>query len=444
MQEKDKIKDLLGNTLRNFEAVPPAGMWDRIESGLQRRKRRILIFRYSSIAASIMLMLGLGIGYLNQPTDSIPDKQPAKSEQTKSKDNPNDKQLANNTSRKDVKTKEAKGKTTNTKSVKKKNSGKSVRNRSGLWNQTFEGQFAENNKRITDQQEVTAPIDHSSRVNQIQHEIVPISDDIADDVIGSENFQIVIPPQIPISSRDLAILFPEENTDTPEEKTHEGNWSLGLAYAVTSGGDFSSESAALDEGGREYSYDEFSVQMANETSYFEEVENAVHDAPLSIGFTVDMPASRRLSFETGLIYTRLKYKVKTNELDPFYREYRNELSYLGVPAGIRYSFIQKKKFDFYALQWVVIEKGISGTWFTDTYEHDVIVSSESDKQYIRGMQLSTVTGIGGQVKVAGKFYLFGQGGAQVFLLNKTQPYNLRSTKNVWPSLQAGLRLNIGK
>lgn len=445
MQENDKFKHLLGNKLHDFEAVPPAGMWSRIESGLQRRKRRILLFRTSSIAASIILLAGLGISYLNSPDLFESNNKSTARIETKNDSAHSGKSndLASNEVKN--KNKEKKSLTPNNKNVpsdkQNKKSGTVNKSKRIYRNRTTTGNFAETSETASNKL-VADNIQNDVNTGQ-QNAITVDGNNISAENQEKTEAQSFIQPLNQPTPEELALILNPPVTDAPEEVSSKGDWSLGLAYAVSSGADFTKESAALDEGGREYSYDEFSASIANGTSYFEEVENAIHDAPLSIGFTVDRKIVKRLSFETGIIYTRLKFKVRTNDLDPFYREYRNELNYLGIPAGIRYAFMQKKNYDFYLLQWAVLEKGVSGTWFTDTYNKDVLVSSESAGENIRGIQLSTVTGLGGQMKVAGSFYLFGQGGAQVFYLNKTQPYNLRSTKKIWPSFQAGLRLKLG-
>lgn len=456
MQEKDNIKNLAGESLRNFEVQPPSGLWDRIESGLARRRRKILIFRYSSIAASLLLLIGLGIGYLNYNSGiDTPEKLIAGKTENKKSDNKetgkqstttgnaasSDKKLDDNKSKADDGNGTVSGKTPVDKATPgntgKTNSSPSnikkslpakpakakdmpVRNQTNLMAQTEDQQNNLNiNATQTDNAKSTAEVEPQPQ------EMMPA----------------VILPQNITPAADLALVIPDNNAPVTDNGAN-SSWSLAVGYGFTSGADFTGDADALNDGGRGYSHDDFTASIANETSYFEEVDNTIHDAPLSVGFTVDKQLTKRLSFETGLMYTRLKYRVKTNELDPFYREYRNELNYLGIPAGIRYSFVQKKKYDLYALQWAVLEKGVSGVWYTDTYNNNVIESSESNREKIRGIQLSSVTGLGAQYKLAAQFYLFGQGGIQVFYLNKTQPYNLRSTKTVWPSIQAGIRMKL--
>lgn len=471
MQEnKDNIKDLAGKALRNFEVQPPSDLWSKIESGLVHRKRKILIFRYSSIAASFLLLIGLGVGYLNYNEDiSSPEKLIAgKTENSKSESKETTKPAAKsgNTSTE----KSTPGNTTaNDKSTNGKNSsgneaggtipgktapanaspdkaGKTNSNPAGIKKSQpvkpagSKDNSIRNQTNLIAQQENQQNIHDSDQVNS-NTGVGLAAEQPSFEPQSQEIIPAVALPQVITPPADLAIVTPDNISPGPDND-YNSSWSLALGYALSSGADFSNETDALDDGSRGYSHDQFTAEIANETSYFEEVDNTIHDAPLSIGFTIDKQLTRRLSFETGLIYTRLKFRVKTNELDPYYKEYRNELTYLGIPAGIRYSFVQKKKYDLYALQWAVLEKGISGIWYTDTYNNDVIESSESNKDKIRGIQFSSITGIGAQYKMAGKFYLFGQGGMQVFYLNKTQPYNLRSTKAIWPSIQAGIRLKL--
>jgi hypothetical protein len=118
------------------------------------------------------------------------------------------------------------------------------------------------------------------------------------------------------------------------------------------------------------------------------------------------------------------------------------LYYLGVPLGIRFAITERKRFGLFATQSVIIEKGITSSSYTDTYTQGVLSGSENNEAGIRGIQLSSLTGLGADVKIAGNLSAYGQAGIQVFMLNSTQPYNIRSARVAWPSFQVGLRMKL--
>jgi hypothetical protein len=451
-ENKDIFDKSAGESLRNFEQEPPTGLWERIESGIKRRHRKILLFRYGSIAATLLLLLSTGILYLNDQPNTNPVKQFTQSKSdtyknaktvtvsdtTKSVKNDSRKTAIKLTPTEETKkgstekgTVVSRGKELNPKAktdteLKKANSGtRSTKS-------TVKSYKILNNTQIAQQNEVEITTDETYSDDRLAISAMPILTGEYPVIKSPIRHQYIFKPL------DFASLMPFE---VPKE-AFEGSWNLALGYGMTSGSDLTEGDETLESRGKSYSYDDFSAQLANQTSYFEEIDNTIHDAPITIGLMVGKSFTERLSLETGITYTRLAFRIKTDDLNPFYRKYRNEMFYLGVPAGIRYSFLIREKFKVYALQWAVLEKGIAGRWHIDTYNDNKITESESKEQIIRGVQFSTVTALGAQYKLTGNIYLFGQGGVQVFYLNKTQPFNIRSQKVAWPSIQAGLRIDL--
>lgn len=439
MQEsKDNFSKMAGNSLRNFDANPPDGMWERIEGGMARRRRKILFFRYSSIAASVILLIGLGITYLNSP--DLPSAEKLVAEKTDSTKTTKTTIKGKISPAEQTEAKEqgqvSKESTETTKKSIPSNIRNSVKKLPVINNHTsFKNLTADNAKR-------------EKTTDLIVDTGTGLSDEaLAEtklDPIAPGNVEIEVPPAVyngEVIVEEVINSLPDRDLGNVDPRPM---WGLALGYGLASGADFSNQSNALTEAGRGYTHDDFTAAVANETSYFEEIENTIHDAPLSFGFIVNKNINLRFTFETGITYTKLKYRVKTDELEPYYREYRNELNYIGIPAGLRYSLLWKRKFEVYALQWAVIEKGISGVWHTDIYSNDQLESTESNRHKIRGIQLSSVSGIGIQYSLRHNIHLFGQGGVQVFFLNQTQPYNLRSTHKAWPSIQTGLRMSLNR
>lgn len=422
-ENHDFLKEQVGSSMRNFEAEPPAGLWNQIEAGIQKRHKRIILLRYSTIAASLLLLVGVGVTYLNRDHQPEINKAPVSLKSTVS---PTSAPLQLNPALQKINHRSIKS---NLASDPSKASVKST-------SQPYIAQSAEPKT-----QPVTQP--------------VTIKEELAETPLVNPP-KPVVPPED--AAKELAIVpvvppveVKEESAETPVDlamkepaKAKPANHpSLALTYGLTSGTDLSQNQEAFSrDGGNQYSYDDFSASLANRTLFFEEIEGVDHDAPLALGIAIDLPITQRLFFETGLLYTRLGYRVRTDVFSSSYSEYRNEFYYLGLPLGARYSFLERKRFDLYALQWIVLEKGIAGRYYIDTYQNDEIRNTESNHESIRGVQLSSVTALGGAIKITGNISLFAQGGVQVFFLNGTQPYNIRSNHIAWPSFQAGLRIGL--
>lgn len=468
-QDKDNLKDIVGNTLHNFEADPPAGLWNNIEAGLQKRRRHIMLLRTTSIAASLLLLIGLGITWFTTDLLHSSDNKIISERTTTTREiNYHPETSTGNKETKpsvsgDNKSSSGiiKSSTDNIKSSSGKNpdnntqqQGASKKNKIKVPLKNSERKSVIGTKTniekpfLAELPGIEQPTDLTElQINKVDQptDLTEVQINKVDQPTDLTEVQIEkIEQPIDLANVPLEIKLPTtiNPVEPPASKSVDPSWSLAMGYGLSSGLDLTQNKEALTDDGSRYSHDDFTASLANGTSYFEEIENTIHDAPLALGITVDKRIARRLSVETGIMYTRLGFTVKTDDMSSFYRKYRNELYYLGIPVGLRYSFVERKRFDLYALQWLVLEKGVSGKWYVDTYTNNVITETESTNHTIRGIQLSTITGLGGEFKLAGKFYLFGQGGVQVFYLNETQPYNIRSSRVAWPSFQAGLRIGL--
>ena len=436
----DSLKKYVADSFSNFEVKPPEGMWDKISDGLAKRKRRALIVRYSSVAAVILVLLGFGVAIL---TDVVTlnnyTRKTAHNPQNSVNEQPNagkpDSNSPDITLSKPKPTLSKPGVNETTPKVilskPKKNQSESGITES-VKSYQQEPEFIADQIPAVKATEATSPgnaqADNETLINPVE---------------------IIFSP-IPVDELSLALIPGKQvtpdltgNIPLPAEPDKQLNkWTLALAYGVTSGSDLTKSRTTLDPSKSRYEHDEFSAYLANETSYFEDVRNTIHEPPLSFGLMFDKKVANRISIEAGVTYTRLAFRVTTDVIGSVYSEFHNEIYYLGIPAGIKYNFIQRPRAEFYVMQWMVWEKGVTGRWNAETYKKGEIIDFQARDHEIKGIQMSSVTGIGAQYRIAGRFYIFGQGGVQLFLLNKTQPYNLRSTQPLWPSIQTGIRIGL--
>ena len=449
-ENHDFLKEQVGSSMHSFEAEPPAGLWNQIEAGIQKRHKRIILLRYSTIAASLLLLAGLGVTYLNRDHQTEITKAPVSMKSTVSPTSaPSQLNPASSERKQSSKTL-----TLSEAAALKASSLQKINHRSIKSNLASDPSKA--SVKSTSQPYITQSAEPKTKpVTQPLTQPVTIKEELAETPLVNPAQPVVSPED---AAKELAVApvvppveVKEELAEAPVDlamkepaKAKPANHpSLALTYGLTSGTDLSQNQEAFSrDGGNQYSYDDFSASLANRTLFFEDIEGVDHDAPLALGITIDLPITQKLFFETGLLYTRLGYRVRTDVFSSSYSEYRNEFYYLGLPLGARYSFLERKRFDLYALQWIVLEKGIAGRYYIDTYQNDEIRNTESNHESIRGVQLSSVTALGGAIKITGNISLFAQGGVQVFFLNGTQPYNIRSNHIAWPSFQAGLRIGL--
>lgn len=431
MQEnKDKIKLLAGSLLSQFEAEPPMDMWSRIELQTRRRKRRALLW-YMATAASVIILLGVGFSLLTPDKGTV-----VRSDHS---------QVAVSEEKSDSTSSKGAGSEKHLKSVIPP-ADSQVRNEKNPSDFKSENQFSE----IVHKNELAAvestPEPALTIVNQeaffkgeIHTPNVSLNDAHPDSI---ESVEVMTTQVVSADKLPPDILQPKSIQPPVTDEPAKGNWQLAMGYGTSSTAEMTNGESALKSQSGNFSYDGLTAEVANETSYFEEIENISHDAPLSLGFIVSRQFGKRWYAETGLLYTRLGYMVKTYEMNNIYQQYSNELYYLGIPMGIRFAVLERKRFGLFAAQSVIIEKGLTSRGSTDTFTQGVLSGSENNGAAIRGVQLSSLTGIGADVKISGNLAAYGQAGVQLFFLNSTQPYNIRSARMAWPSFQVGLRMKL--
>jgi len=426
-QNEDRIKDLVKSRLSQFEADPPSGLWLRIEQQVRRRKRLVL-FRYAAVAAGILLLAGI-------PAMMFLTDQFGTSEKSSS--------IAQRDQSVGIKQTEASVaiKTPELKKEKQQEQFAAISSHQetqGSAYQKLKVDKAANNSAINSDQTV--------RNNAISNA------DTGN--VKTEEIELITQATLPTNQPDTLAERPVQpdiagpaNVPVPDfgpkqETNSRKSWDLALGYGSNPSVSIAENSMAKDANNASFSPDDFSSGVAAETSYYEQVESTTHRAPLVFGFAVSRNISKRWSLESGLIYSRLSTVIRTTEMNAMYHEYESVLHYLGVPLGVRVDFLKYKSLGMYAMQSVVFEKGLANSSIADTYTKSCLSATDRSSSSVRGIQISSVTAVGLEVDVMKRLGVYGQAGAQMFFLNGSQPYNIRSAHKVWPSFQTGLRFHL--
>lgn len=88
-----------------------------------------------------------------------------------------------------------------------------------------------------------------------------------------------------------------------------------------------------------------------------------HKQPISFGITISKQIAPRLSLETGLIYTHLSSKIKSNSV--FNISETQTFEYLGVPLSLNYSLYEFGKGKIYISAGGMIQKDIKGKYISN-------------------------------------------------------------------------------
>jgi len=408
-------------SFRDFECAPAPVVWSGIEARLHRR-RKIVLFTTFAAAASFLLLFGISgwIFFHNLTNDPAA---PALTEQTL---HPVIEQKINEDSRPAVPVE-----TTMQSPPKQAIPAKHTL-------------LADNENIVADLTET-----NSSTFNESAPESLLGKDSFAQAESASSPEDIVEKPE---KKEDQEANYSTEtltlydltlyDDDYPAGKSKEKSWQLGLGYGTTTGGSVSDPAVSYEANSADFSEDYFSSELSAETKRFEDLENTTHSQPISVGIMANKALSKRWGLESGLLFTRLKTRATTNPDNNSYTEYVSEILYLGIPVTARFSIVSGRRFGLYASQGLVLEKGIKTWYSTNSYSSGVLTDSHTSSYTVEGVQLSSLTSLGADYKFSDLISIYLQPGFQVFFLNETQPYNIRSSSSFWPSIQTGLRFQL--
>ncbi len=429
MDKKDELKELFASNLANWQQNPPAHVWDAVNRQLIWKSRRRLIL-YSLSAAAVLILMLVPLGMWIWKTETNPQQELA---ETIVMEQSSDNIMLN---------------------------GQNVRmpNPDTKSQQYFESPIhAGVQPQSTSQTTGNNPVDFSASaimVEKIETNPVVIAENtneiqedewpkIADEDCASVNeanksYQRAAMASRMLRQADDEILEQQKNRD----KLVAERMNLVLAYGSVPGGTVSASELLYENSNVRYRPDNYQSDMAYETSFYEEIERTDVQTPLSFGLKISYQAGRRLFLETGISYTSLGVVSKTKDFDAAYTKYFRTIHYLGIPLGIRWELLQTSPFKAYLMQSVMFEKGLKVANRKNRFEHSDLVSSDLSTSSIPGFQLSTLSSFGVDLRIYHNFSLFGEGGVQVFYLNRTQPFNMRSAKMAWPVFQTGIRMNF--
>ena len=85
-----------------------------------------------------------------------------------------------------------------------------------------------------------------------------------------------------------------------------------------------------------------------------------YQLPITVQLLLSRQLSKRLSFETGLSYTRLSSTIKTGSSQAYIQE-RQRIHYLGIPLHLGWQWYSKAHLSLYSSAGVMLEMPIRGT-----------------------------------------------------------------------------------
>ncbi len=162
----------------------------------------------------------------------------------------------------------------------------------------------------------------------------------------------------------------------------------------------------------------FYVMNAND------VVNADHHQPISVGLSIRKQLGNNFSIESGLTYTYLSSEVSTVSSKGSKTQ---KLHYLGIPLKGGWTFYNRNKWMLYTSAGGMIERCIHATWGDET-------------KTLNAYQFSVSGGVGAQFNVSKRVGLYVEPGVVYYFDDKSVVETIRKEKPFNFNLQAGLRL----
>jgi len=419
-EHKDHIKDLFKAGLEHYEASPPPHIWEGIVQ--QKMQRKVVMWKWSAAAAIALLLLSLGTWFMVNQAGHEYDTEKADAAGSESKTIINvepkepietlgfaQEELLAESSQEVVRQTKNKSTTSLDKAA-----GKQLAQLTSIESGTIEA---------------TSPI---KQTKQATEEAEKMETTEVKETAASYSLEL---------SKYLAELeeLSDIHRDLMKSRKADNKWNLGMAYGTTPNFSMPAEDYTLAPERGTFEVDDFTGDIGQETGYYAQIESTQHRHPLSFGLLTGLPLSNRLEFESGLIYTRLSTISRTYVMNGWQNVYESNLHYVGIPLGMRYAFLQRRHFSLFISQAAIFEKGLRASNTTTNFQDGVLTTSETTFDQVKGFQLSSLSSIGADFAITKQFSIYAQAGVQFFFLNEKQPYNIRSTRTAWPSMQTGLR-----
>ena len=233
---------------------------------------------------------------------------------------------------------------------------------------------------------------------------------------------------MPINERESQILQALESGMISKEKRH-GN-AMGL-YAQNdlatiihreATGNYAMANAALFNGDDEHN-DMMSPRYSNKTK---------HHRPYSFGLNFQYPLAKRLSLQTGLVYTQVRSDF-TTESPAKVEKCEQVLHYVGIPVSLMYTLWQAGHFSVYVNGGGQADLNVKATVKSEGVKKDI------DKDH---MQFSALFGLGGQYQITPFMGVYVEPSMRYYFDNGSNVENIFK-EDLWKfGFHLGFRFNV--
>lgn len=168
------------------------------------------------------------------------------------------------------------------------------------------------------------------------------------------------------------------------------------------------------------------------------VKKANHRQPITLGVSVALPLSSKMSVETGLMYSH-HYSELAYEVGNISHDIKQHLNFVGIPLNLNYRLWQRHNTSVYVSGGGSVEKMVYGK---QKERYDGTETTIANKVEMKELQWALSARFGAAYKLTKGVSFYLEPGVSYHFNNKSDLQTIYSDRPVSFQLKAGLRFNL--
>lgn len=168
------------------------------------------------------------------------------------------------------------------------------------------------------------------------------------------------------------------------------------------------------------------------------VKKANHRQPITLGVSVALPLSSKMSVETGLMYSH-HYSELAYEVGNISHDIKQHLNFVGIPLNLNYRLWQRNNTSVYVSGGGSVEKMVYGK---QKERYDGTETTIANKVEMKELQWALSARFGAAYKLTKGVSFYLEPGVSYHFNNKSDLQTIYSDRPVSFQLKAGLRFNL--
>ena len=168
------------------------------------------------------------------------------------------------------------------------------------------------------------------------------------------------------------------------------------------------------------------------------VKKANHRQPITLGVSVALPLSSKMSVETGLMYSH-HYSELAYEVGNISHDIKQHLNFIGIPLNLNYRLWQRHNTSVYVSGGGSVEKMVYGK---QKEQYDGTETTIANKVEMKELQWALSARFGAAYKLTKGVSFYLEPGVSYHFNNKSDLQTIYSDRPVSFQLKAGLRFNL--